>query len=160
MASDPAAPLPAKSARTSAVTMTEIVLPGDANALGTVFGGKVLQWIDLAAATCALRHARRTCVTASIDQVDFHEPIKVGHIAILTARLNGVGRTSMEISVEVAGEHPLTGEVKKATSALLTFVAQDEHGQATPVPPLLVETEEDGVRAVEAAHRRSARRRR
>jgi acyl-CoA hydrolase len=138
--------------------MTEIVLPSDANALGTVFGGKVLQWIDLAAATVALRHARRIVVTASIDQVDFHAPIKVGHIAVLEARLNGVGRTSMEVSVEVSGEDPLTGARRQATSALLTFVAQDERGAPVPVPPLLVESEEDRRRGEEAALRRLARR--
>ena len=92
----------------------------------------------------------------SIDQVDFHNPIKVGYIAILEARLNGTGRTSMEISVEVSGENPLTGEKRRATSAILTFVAQDAAGKATPVPPVLVETEEDRRRSDEAAARRSA----
>ena len=159
MSDEPPPPAP-KSPRESAVVMTEIVLPGDANSLGTVFGGKVLQWIDLAAATAALRHARRTCVTASIDQVDFHNPIKVGYIAILEARLNGTGRTSMEVSVEVSGENPLTGEKRRATSAILTFVAQDPSGNPTPVPPLLVESDEDRRRAEEAAGRRDARKKR
>jgi acyl-CoA hydrolase len=140
------------------VTMTEFVLPNDANAIGTVFGGRVLQWIDIAGAVAAARHSRRIPVTASIESVSFFAPLRIGHIAILEARLNGVGRTSMEVSVEVSGEHPLTGERYATTSAIVTFVARDEAGTPVPVPPLLAETEEDRRRAAGAAARRAARR--
>lgn len=137
--------------------MTQVVLPNDANAHGNVFGGKVMAWIDLAAAVVAARHARRPVVTASFDRVDFIAPIRVGHFAILEARLNGVGRTSMEVSVEVVGEDPRTGVRHRATSALVTFVAKDDAGRPAPVPPLILETEEDRRRAAEAALRRAAR---
>jgi acyl-CoA hydrolase len=149
--------LAAKAPADSAVTMTQFVLPNDANALGTVFGGKVLEWIDMIGAVAAARHSRRIAVTASIESVAFHAPLRVGHIAILEARLNGVGRTSMEVSVEVSGEHPLTGERQSTTSAVVTFVARDEAGTPVPVPPLLAETDDDRRRAAEAAERRSHR---
>jgi acyl-CoA hydrolase len=138
--------------------VTEVVLPNDANSHGTVFGGKVLQWIDLAGATAAVRHARRPVVTAAIERVDFIAPIRVGHFAILTARLNGVGHSSMEVSVEVEGEDPWTGARHRATSAVVTFVAKDEFGRSVEVPPLLAETAEDRRRAAEAAARRAGRR--
>lgn len=156
-AAAPAPALAAKRQAESAATMTEVVLPNDANAHGTVFGGKVLQWIDLADAIVASRHARRSVVTAAIERVDFIAPIRVGHFAVLAARLNGVGRSSMEVSVEVEGEDPRTGVRHRATSAIVTFVAQDKLGAAVEVPPLLLETAEDRRRAKEAAARRAAR---
>jgi acyl-CoA hydrolase len=148
----------AKSARESAAIMTEIVGPNDANTHGTVHGGKVLKWIDVAAGIVAIRHARTPVVTAAIERVDFIAPIRVGHFAILTARLNGVGRSSMEVSVEVEGEDPWTGTRHRATSAIVTYVAQDEFGVPVEVPPLRLETPEDERRAREAARRRAARR--
>ena len=155
-----APPLAAKGPGESAATTTEVVLPNDANSHGTVFGGKVLQWIDLTGALVAVRHARRPVVTAAIERVDFIAPIKVGHFAILTARLNGVGRSSMEISVEVEGEDPLSGVRHLATSAILTFVALDEAGRHIEVPPLRLETDEDRRRAAGAAERHALRKRR
>lgn len=152
-----AAALAPKRVADSRVSMTEIVLPNDANALGTVFGGNVLRWIDMAGAIVALRHCRRTAVTASIENVSFHAPIRIGEFAILDGRLNGVGRTSMEVSVEVSGENPLTGERRSTTSAIITFVARNEHNVPVPVPPLLAETDDDRRRAAEAAARRAAR---
>jgi acyl-CoA hydrolase len=137
--------------------VTQLVLPNDANVHGAVFGGKVLAWIDLAGAVAAIRHARLPVVTARLECVDFLAPIRVGHFAILTARLNGVGRTSMEVSVEVEGEDPWTGRRHRATSAIVTFVAQNEFGTPVEVPPLRAETAEDRRRAAEAARRRAAR---
>ena len=153
-----AVPLTPQSPRDSVCHMTEIVLPNDANALGTVFGGKVLQWIDIAGAVAAVRHCRRAVVTASIEHVAFHAPIRVGQFCILEARLNGVGKSSLEVSVEVYGEDPLTGKRFSTTSAILTYVARDEHGQPVGVPPLLAETDEDRERARVAAERRASRR--
>jgi acyl-CoA hydrolase len=141
----------------SAVHMTEIVLPNDANSLGTVFGGKVLQWIDIAAAICAVRHCRQTAVTAALENVAFHAPIKVGHFVVLDARLNGVGRSSMEVNVEVSSENPRTGERHSTTSAIVHFVATDSEGRPVGVPPLIAETDDDRRRAAEAAERRAAR---
>ena len=139
------------------VAPAQVVLPNDGNVLGTVFGGKVMEWIDLAAAVVAGRHCRQIVVTASFENVSFHAPMKVGHFAILEGRLNGVGRTSMDVSVEVSGEDPLTGERRPTTSAIVTLVARDASGRPIPVPPLIAETEEDRRRAAEAAARRAAR---
>src|SRR4051812_10973269 len=121
--------------------MTEIVLPNDANSLGTVFGGRILSWIDMAGALAALRHCRKVVVTVGIEHVSFHAPIRVGQFCLLEARVNGVGRSSLEVGVEVHGEDPLTGRRFRTTSAILTFVARDEHGAPTEVPPLLLETD-------------------
>jgi acyl-CoA hydrolase len=154
----PAADLAPKRPSYSAVAMTELVLPNDANVLGTVFGGKVLSWIDAAGAIAAIRHCRRHVVTVSLDNVTFHAPIKVGWFALFSARLNGVGRTSMEVSVEVSGEDPLTGARVPTTSAIVTYVARDDAGRPVPVPPLLPETDDDRARAEAARLRREARR--
>jgi acyl-CoA hydrolase len=146
-----------KTPRESTCEMTEVVLPSDANIHGTVFGGRVMQWIDLCAAVAAGRHCRRSVVTASIDEPHFHSGIKVGHFAILSARLNGAFRTSMEISVEVVSEDPGSGERRLCTSALITFVAIAADGSPVPVPPLVPETEDDRHRMKDAEARRAAR---
>lgn len=143
--------------RESAVEVTHLVLPSDANALGTIFGGKLMAWVDLAASIAASRHSRRVCVTASMDQLDFHHPIRVGHIVILRATVNYVGRTSMEVGVRVDSEDPLTGEHTYAATAYMTFVAVDEAGKPVAVPALLPESDEERRRYQEADQRRSDR---
>ena len=120
----------------SAVTMTEIVLPSDTNALGTIFGGKVMSWIDIAGAIAASRHARRVVVTASIDALHFLAPIKLGHFVHIRARVNYSSRTSMEVGIRVDSENPITGEMTHTATAYATFVALDDHGRPTPVPPV------------------------
>ncbi len=147
----------AKTPRESACEMVEMVLPSDANIHGTVFGGRVLQWIDLCAAVAAGRHCRQPVVTASIDEVHFHSGIRVGHIAILSARLTAAFHSSMEIAVEVRSEHPGTGERKLCTSALTTFVALSSEGKPAAVPPLVAETDLDRKNMAEARARREAR---
>lgn len=157
------APEKPRSPRDSEVLTTEIVLPGDGNALGTAFGGKVMQWIDTTAAIAAIRHTRKVVVTASMDELHFHAPIKVGEIAQIQARVNAVFQRSLEVGVEVYSEDQLTGTRKHTCSALLTFVALDAEGRPTTVPPLLLETQEerDLQAAAEArrAHRLANRRR-
>jgi acyl-CoA hydrolase len=148
------------SAKTPAATdtvMTEIVLPGDSNALGTAFGGRILQWIDLCAAVACQRHCRTRVVTASMDDVAFVAPIKMGMAVELRARVNAVFRTSMEAGVRIESENPVTGERRHVLSAYLTFVAQDEHGRAVVVQPLLPETEVDRRRERDAQARRAIR---
>src|SRR6478609_10687744 len=103
--------------------MTEIVLPGDTNALGTIFGGKVMQWIDIAASVAGMRHAGGSVVTASIDGLQFLTPILVGEVVTLKASVNYVGRTSMEIGVRVEAENMKTSERRYTTKAYMTFVA-------------------------------------
>jgi acyl-CoA hydrolase len=146
-----------KSPRESACEMTEVVLPSDANIHGTVFGGRVMQWIDLCAAVAAGRHCRKPVVTASIDELHFHAGVRVGYVAMLTARVIAAFHTSMEIAVEVRSENPRTGERTLCTSALTTFVALSPEGKPDPVPPLVPETD-DERKLMEQSHARRAAR--
>jgi len=146
-----------RTPRATRVVMTESVLPGDGNPLGTAFGGKIAQWIDVAAAVACQRHCRRRVVTASMDDLHFLLPIRVGMIVELRAQVNAVFRTSMEAGVRIESEDPLTGERRHVCSAFLTFVAQDEHGHPVELPPLEPEDDEDRRRARDAADRRALR---
>lgn len=155
-----ASSLPPKPVRESHVEMTELVLPNDANALGTVLGGKVMHLIDICGAMAAARHCRKPVVTASVDTLDFKHPIFVGQAMLLRGWVNYAARTSMEVQVEVYSEDLRTGERRHTSTALLTFVALDERRQPTPVPPVLPETEEEWRRYREAEARRAERLRR
>ena len=137
--------------------MVELVLPNDTNTMGNVLGGRVLHWIDLAAAIVAHRHCRTEAVTASMDEVSFLGPIRVGQLAVIGARMTFVGRTSMEIRVDVQSEDLLSGERRQTSTAYLTFVAVDKQGCPTEVPPLLYETEEEKREARAAEARRAKR---
>ncbi len=133
------------------------MMPQHANVLGNVFGGVVLSMMDTTAAVSAIRHARRVCVTVSVDRVDFREPIHVGDLLIMKSSVNYVGRTSMEIGVRVETENLLTGVRLHTNSCYLTFVAIDRNGTPVPVPPLKPETP-DEIRRHEAARARRERR--
>ncbi|HEY2924914.1 MAG TPA: acyl-CoA thioesterase [Candidatus Eisenbacteria bacterium] len=137
--------------------MVELVLPNDANTMGNVLGGRVLHWIDLAAAIVAHRHARTEAVTASMDEVSFLAPIRVGQLAVISARMTYVGRSSMEIRVDVQSEDLMSGERRQTSTAYLTFVAVDGNGRPAAVPPLLYETEEEKREARAAEARRADR---
>ena len=119
-----------KTPAASRVVMTESVLPGDGNPLGTAFGGKIAQWIDIAAAIACQRHCRQRVVTASMDDLHFLRPIRVGMIVELRAQVNAAFRTSMEAGVRIESEDPLTGERRHVCTAWLTFVAQDEFNKS------------------------------
>ncbi|ABF91780.1 MULTISPECIES: acyl-CoA thioesterase [Myxococcus] len=149
--------LSAKNPKDTEVVMTQLILPPDANNLDAAFGGKVMQWIDICGAVAAQRHCRQVVVTASMDDLHFHAPIKVGWVALLHGRVLAAFRTSMEVGVTVHAENPLTGERHLTTSALLTFVAIDKDGQRVPVPPLLMETDADRMAFQEAQTRRTLR---
>jgi acyl-CoA hydrolase len=153
MTIDPAAP---KSRHASFTTMTEYVLPTHANALGNVFGGQVLAWMDLCAAICAQRFAGSVGVTAGIDDLSFELPIQVGQVVRLEARVTATFRTSMEIAVDVRGEDATTGRTWPCVSGFLTFVAFKD-GKPAPVPPLLVETAEERAELEAAITRRKQR---
>jgi len=116
--------------------MLEVVFPKDTNYLGTAFGGFVLSLMDKAASFAAVRHCKGNVVTARMDGVDFHVPIRVGDAVALDAQVVNVGRTSMTVRVDVYREHLATGEQQLATSGTFVFVAVDAHGRPTPVPPL------------------------
>ncbi len=141
----------------SRVEMTEIVLPGDTNALGTIFGGKVMQWIDIAASVAAMRHSGGNVVTASIDALAFLTPIHLGEVVILKSQVNFAGKTSMEVGVRVEAEDPRTGAHRYTTKAYLTFVAIDGEGKPRAVPPLALDSDEDRRRHADAEARRAAR---
>jgi acyl-CoA hydrolase len=141
----------------SATEMVQLVLPNDTNMLGNVLGGRVMHWIDLVGAMVAFRHSRRPVVTASMERLDFHSPIKLGDLVILKACLTYVGKTSMEVQVEVYSEEPLTGSRRHTSSAFLTYVALDDQGKPIPAPPLLLTTEEEKQRHRDAEVRRQQR---
>lgn len=142
----------------SKVEMTEIVFPNDANPLGNVMGGRVMHWIDICAAVAAGRHARTPVVTASVDQIDFHRPVRVGGVLVLFASVNYAGRTSMEVGVKVFNEERASGQRSHVASAYLTFVSLDpDTGQPRPVPAILPESADEQRRYREAKQRREAR---
>lgn len=142
----------------SRVEMTEIVFPTDTNPLGNVMGGRIMHWIDICAAVAAGRHARTPVVTASVDKIDFHNPVAVGGIVVLRAAVNYTGRTSMEVGVKVWKEDRATGERMHVASAYLTFVSLDpQTRQPRQVPPVLPESDEDRRRFAAAQQRRSDR---
>lgn len=149
--------LPGKHPRESRVEMAEHVLPNDTNPHGTIFGGRVMALVDLAATIAASRHARRSVVTASIDELTFLNPVKLGHIVLLEAQVNEAFSSSMEIGVNVFSENPVTGERRKTTTAYATFVALDDLGRPAAVPPLLPETPEEEARQRGARDRREQR---
>jgi acyl-CoA hydrolase len=149
--------LTAKLASSSSVEMTELVMPSDANTLGTAFGGRVVQWIDLAAGMAAMRHCRMPVVTASIDQLAFLAPIRVGDLVVLRAQVNAVFGSSMEVQVDVLAEKPVSGDRQACCEAFLTFVALGAAGVPARAPLLLPQSEEEERRARDAASRRGAR---
>ena len=147
-----------RPASASKVEMTEIAFPNDANPLGNVMGGRVMQWIDICAAVAAGRHARTPVVTASVDQIDFVNPVPVGGVIVLLASVNFTGRTSMEVGVKVWQEDRATGARKHVVSAYLTFVSLDpQTRKPREVPPLLPETPEERRRWEDARRRRERR---
>lgn len=149
--------LPPKSVSASEVIMTEMVLPQHTNALGSVFGGTVMSWVDIAAATCAMRHCSRQVVTASVDALHFLAPIRLGWIVTIKASINYVGGTSCEIGVKVTSENPISGETFHTASAYLTFVSLDSHNRPTSMPGLILDTDEQRRRHAAAEIRRAAR---
>ena len=146
-----------KTVRESQHETSELMMPGQANNLGHVFGGVVLAMMDKTAAVSAIRHARASCVTASIDRVDFREPIHLGDLVVMQASVNYVGRTSMEIGVRVEAEDLQTGRRRHTNSCYLTFVAVDRNGRPLEVPDLKPETP-DELRRYQAAVERRRRR--
>jgi acyl-CoA hydrolase len=148
---------PGKPIRDSATEMVQVVLPNDTNIFGNILGGRVMHWIDLVGAMVALRHSRKPVVTASMERLDFHSPIRLGDLVILKACLTYVGRTSMEVQVEVFSEEPLTGSRRHTSSAHLTYVAVDASGTPIQIPPLVLNTDDEKERYQEAERRRERR---
>jgi len=155
---EPESELPGKLVSASRSEMTEIVLPAQTNPLGKLLGGQVMHLVDMVAALAAHRHSNSYVVTASVDYIDFRNPVNLGEIVNLKSQVNRVFRTSIEVGVEVYSENALTGERRHTTTAYVTFVAVDEHTRMPkPVPPLIVKTPEERRRFDEAAARRKTR---
>lgn len=143
-----------KSPKESQAVLTEIVLPNDTNTLGNLMGGRLLHWMDIAAAISATRHCGRVVVTASVNNVSFSHPIKLGEILTLQAKVSRSFTSSMEIFIDVWVENNQTGQKKKCNEAIYTFVAVDQLGNPINVPPVVPETEEEKFRFESALRRR------
>jgi acyl-CoA hydrolase len=144
--------------RDSQSEMAEIVLPNDANPLGTLLGGRLMHWIDLAGALAAHRHSRNYVVTASIDHLDFLVPVHVGDLVIFRSSVNRVFRSSLEVGVKVFVENYIADECQHVSSAYLTFVAIDAAGRHVPVPAVIPESDDQRRRYDDAGRRRDIRR--
>ena len=149
--------LPAKPVSASRVTLAVLATPESRNLFGNVHGGWILRGVDEAAYVCAARHAGNHAVTASIERVDFHSPIRIGDLVKLACRVHWVGRTSMLIGVRVGSEDILTGAVRHTNFCLRTYVAIDRDMHPVPVPGLILETEEDERNWREAEARKAGR---
>ena len=147
-----------KYVKDSNVIMHELILPNDTNNLDTVFGGKVMQYMDLCAAMSAYKFARTAVVTASVDRLDFLAPAKKGDILKLQSSVNYAHKTSMEIGVRIDAEDPFTGQVKHTATAYLTFVAIDDKNKPTEIPKIIPETDDETRRYERAKKRHMLRR--
>ncbi len=135
-----------KTPKESLTIQTQMVLPNDTNTLGNLFGGQLLQWMDIVASISAHRHCKRVVVTASVNNVSFNMPINHASLVTLEAKVSRAFSTSMEVFIDVWVEDPVSGEKVKANEAIYTFVAVDQNGSPLPVPELVPETEEEKFR--------------
>lgn len=149
--------MPGKRTKDSQVTLNHFMLPQHANPLGTIHGGVMMRLVDEAGGLCAMRHAQRLAVTLVIDSMTFHSPVRVGELVTLSASVNWVGNSSMEVGVRVMAEDPLTGECTHTNSAFLVFVALGDDGRPVKVPALILETDEEVRRWAEAEARQQRR---
>ncbi len=149
--------LEARPVSASQSETTQAILPGDSNALGTLFGGKLMQYIDLVGAMAAVRHARSYVVTASMDHLDFVAPVRIGELLILKASVNRAFKTSMEVGVRAMVEDVRAGTMRHVSSAYLTFVAITKEGERVEVPQVIAETEHQKRRYEDALRRREMR---
>ena len=147
----------AKRWQDSVAETVQVVLPNDSNPLGFILGGTVMHLIDITGAIACHRHTNKLAVTASVDSLDFINPIKIGDLIILKSRVTCVFKTSLEVEVEVFSEAIKSGERKLTSRAFLTFVSLDDHGRPTAVPPLVIETPEDEELCRQAQERRADR---
>lgn len=152
----PLEPVPVSTSRAS---VSRLMVPTDANLMGSVFGGQILSEIDRVAFIAAVRHARSACVTASFDRVDFIQPVHVGEVADFDAQLTYVGHSSMEVQVTVRAEALTGGEPRLVGDAYVTMVAVDIAGRPVPVPPLDLRSDEERQRFEEGRIRMEERRR-
>jgi len=146
-----------KAVKESHVMMTELVLPNHTNQLGNLLGGQLMHWIDICAALSAAKHSQVVCVTASVDRIDFHNPIKLGDAVTICASVNRVFNTSMEVGVKVFAESFIKGTKIHSNTAFLTFVGVDEDGNPVKTADVIPETDEEKEHYEEALKRREYR---
>ena len=149
-----------KAIKDTQVIMNELVLPNDTNLLGNVLGGRVMHLMDMCAAMSAYKHARTAVVTASVDQLDFLAPVKMGDIMILKSSVNYTGKSSMEVGVRIESENPKTGSIYHTSSDYLTFVSLIDNGKPQGVPMVNPETEVEKQRFEKGRARHEERKRR
>ena len=149
-----------KAIKDTQVIMHELVLPNDTNLLGNVLGGRVMHLMDMCAAMSAYKHARTAVVTASVDQLDFLAPVKMGDIMILKSSVNYTGKSSMEVGVRIESENPKTGSIYHTSSAYLTFVSLNDNGKPQGVPMIAPETDVEKQRFEKGRARHEERKRR
>ncbi|MDG1728628.1 MAG: acyl-CoA thioesterase [Algibacter sp.] len=149
-----------KHANESKVIITQLMLPSHSNFSGKIHGGHILNLMDQIAFACASKHSRHYCVTASVNKVDFLNPIEVGELVTLKASVNYTGKTSMVIGLRVESENIQTGKVKHCNSSYFTMVAKDEHGKNVPVPGLILDTEQSVRRFARSIARQEQSRKR
>src|SRR6188474_116340 len=135
--------MPEKKAADSLVIMTELVLPNDTNVFGNLMGGRLMYWMDIAAALAAAKHCNAPVVTASVDNISFEAPIKLGNVVHIEARVSRTFNTSMEVHLNVWGEDAIHQYKYKSNEAYYTFVALEPNGKPRPVPPLVPESEDE-----------------
>lgn len=152
--SDIAIPKPIRASR---VTLSQLMHPEHANLLGNVHGGWIMKLVDEAGALACMRHAQKKVVTVAIDSMTFREPIRIGDLIILNAEVAYAGRTSMEAEVQVLAENPVSGDRTHTNTAYLVYVALDDDGNPTPVPPLRAETNEEKRKMTDALERQERR---
>ena len=149
-----------KHSKESQVSITELMLPSHSNFSGKIHGGHILNLMDQIAFACASKHSNQYCVTASVNRVDFLNPIEVGELVTLKASVNYTGRTSMVIGLRVESEHIKSGKVKHCNSSYFTMVAKDEKGKNVPVPGLILDTEQSVRRFARSIARQDQARKR
>lgn len=150
-------PLPPRPIAESEMTLSTLMQPVHSNSLGNVHGGVLLKLCDECGGIVAARHARRPAVTVTVDSVTFDKPVRIGQLLLIHGRVTWVGRTTVEVELQVETEDLITGKVTHTNSAYFVYVALDEERRPTPVPPLKLETEEEHRRFQEGEMRQSMR---
>ena len=150
-------PIESKPVSSTVTQLAQIMTPTDANFLGKVFGGSLLALIDLCASATSQKFSGMICVTASFDRVDFHDPIEIGELVTLTGHISYVGRTSMEVTIDVESTNLRHGKTRHTNTARVTMVALGADGKPTPVPALICETRDEKIRFMEGKRRREFR---
>jgi len=146
-----------KAASASRLVLHQLMLPEHANGHGNVHGGVILRMVDEAGAICAMRHARLPCVTIAFDSMTFRQPVHLGELLICTANVTWVGRSSIEVGVEVNAENPITGVISHTNSAYVVYVSLGDDGRPSPANPLLVTTDEERAHFAAGAARQARR---